>query len=616
MRQKMMYLTAKKTLRLQGKVIPPGSKSQSIRGIIFSLLAKGESTLLNVLDSDDTQAAMRICTALGANITASHNTLTIKSNGLPLATPTAEIHSGNSGITTLFTLPLLGLRENVSSPVLFNCGEQMRARPIKPLIDALCHLGMTIQSVEKDHQLPLSVSGPLQGGAAEVDGMNSQYLSALLISLPCAKNDSVVTVKNLHERPYVDMTLDFLKQQGIQYTHQLIHNVDTFHIKGNQRYTPLHNTIKGDFSSASCLIAASVLIPSEIELQGLDYEDSQGDKRLISILQEMGAKIIIEHDKIRINSHKPLIGIHIDANDIPDLVPALTVIATQAAGKTDIDNVAQARIKETDRIRSMTDELRKMGAKIEERKEGMSIYQSKLHGAYVNGHGDHRTVMALSIAGILASGTTIITDGEAINKTYPTFVETMQAMGANVVLDNTLSKKHIILIGFKHVGKSRIGRRLAKSLNKKFIDLDKEVEKLYQTNHLETLTCRQIMQSLGEAHYRELESHALKQALQLPSCVLSLGGGTPLTQSNQEIIQQHILLHVTAPRGIVFERIMVKGRPAFFDPNEDPYESFTRLWEERNQVYKKLTSCTVNNNRTIEHAVNEAIAHLYQQDSP
>ena len=606
-----MHLTVKKTLSLQGVAIPPSSKSQSIRGMIFSLLAKGESTLLNMLDSDDTQAALRVCAAMGARVNTTEHTLTIKSNGLPLVACSAEINTGNSGITTLFVLPLLGLRENCLAPILFNCGEQMRARPIQSLVDALRNLGMCIQYVEHEGRLPISVTGQLKGGVTEVDGINSQYLSALLIGLPCALNDSVITVRDLHERSYVEMTLDFLKQQGINYTHELIGNVDTFYILGNQRYTPIHNTIKSDFSSASCLIAASALISGKVELQGLDFEDSQGDKRLINILQEMGAEIIIEQGKIQISGNKTLTGMRIDANDIPDLVPALAVIATRAIGKTEIYNVSQARIKETDRIHSMTEGLRQMGARIEEHQDGMTVYQSDLRGAFVKGYGDHRTVMALTVAGMVAYGTTTITDAEAINKTYPEFVDTMKNMGANVTFHQPTSNNHIILLGFKHVGKTLIGRRLAKALNIKFIDLDKKVEKLYEKNYHKPFTCRQIMHSHGESHYRELESEALQQALKLPSCVISLGGGTALSQSNQEIIKSHRLLHVVAPRGIVFERIMVEGRPAFFDPNEDPYESFSRLWDERSEVYRKLTTHIVDNCGTIERAVDEAIRHLH-----
>lgn len=608
-----MYLMVNKTSSLRGKAIPASSKSQSIRGMLFALLAKGESTLLNILDSDDTQAAMRICTALGARINVTQQTLTLNSDGFSFGASIAEINTDNSGISTLFVMPILGLRKNNATPVLLNCGEQMRSRPIKPLVDALCHLGMHIQYVEQEGQLPLLVAGQLKGGVTEVEGMNSQYLSALLIGLPCAENDSVITVRNLHERPYVNMTLDWLKQQGIKYTHQMVGNIDTFHILGNQRYRPIHTSIKGDFSSASCLIAAAALLPGEVELHGLNHEDTQGDKRLITILQDMGAEMAIEKEIMRIKGNKTLTGMRIDANDIPDLVPALAVIATQATGKTEIYNVMQARIKETDRIHSMTEGLRKMGAKIEEHPDGMTVYQSSLQGALVEGYGDHRTVMALTVAGMVAQGSTIITDGEAINKTYPRFVDAMQALGGNITIHESRVNNHIILIGFKHVGKTLIGRQLATNLNKKFIDLDREVERIYEKRYLEPFTCRQIMQSHGESHYRALESEALQEIIKLPSCVISLGGGTSLSQSNQEMIKPHRLLHVVAPRGIVFERIMIEGRPAFFDPNQDPYESFTHLWNERDIIYRKLTSCIVNNSDTIEQAVKEAVAHLDNQ---
>jgi shikimate kinase len=176
-----------------------------------------------------------------------------------------------------------------------------------------------------------------------------------------------------------------------------------------------------------------------------------------------------------------------------------------------------------------------------------------------------------------------------------------------------MPSNHIILIGFKHVGKTCVGQRLAKALNKKFIDLDREIEKQYEEKNLERFTFRQIMQSHGDPYYRALESETLEKILKLKSCVISLGGGTPLSQYNQKIIKSHVLLHVVAPRGVVFERIMVEGRPAFFDPNDEPYESFSRLWNERSEIYRKLTAYTVDNSSTIEQAVNEAITYLHNQ---
>jgi shikimate kinase len=170
--------------------------------------------------------------------------------------------------------------------------------------------------------------------------------------------------------------------------------------------------------------------------------------------------------------------------------------------------------------------------------------------------------------------------------------------------------KHIVLIGFKHVGKTIIGECLAKKLQKKFIDVDCEVKKFYEKKYNKGLTCRQIMQNYGEPFYRKLEYMVLKNIMLLEPSVISLGGGTLLSQSHQEIIQNEILLHVEAPRGVVFERIMVDGLPAFFDPNKEPYESFNHLWDERNKIFKKMTPYVVNNSLTLEHAVNEALLYV------
>lgn len=426
-----MHIQTQHTHALSGALIPPSSKSQNIRGIFFAALAKGESTLLNPLTSDDTSDAYRMAQALGVHVRPAHHHLAIHSMGIPFETPTDYFYSGNSGLTTLFSLPLLGLRAQTSS-VAFDCGDQMRKRPIAPLVEALNQLGMDIHYLKDRGTCPLDVSGHLLGGKTTVDGLNSQYLSALLISLPCAPKDSDIIVNNLHERPYVEMTLNWLKKQQIKYTHHRHANADIFSIPGNQHYQPFTTYVPGDFSSASYLIAAAALTPGEVVLIGLDMNEPQGDKALIPLLQEMGADITIEEDRLIIHGGKTLKGMDIDANDFPDLVPALSVIATQATGKTRLTNVAQARIKETDRIHSMSEGLTRMGARVETTEDGMTIWQSKLCGAHVEGFGDHRTVMALCVAGLLATDKTIVDDADAVNKTFPTFVEKMSLIGAKI----------------------------------------------------------------------------------------------------------------------------------------------------------------------------------------
>jgi 3-phosphoshikimate 1-carboxyvinyltransferase len=434
-----MHLLVQKTSALNGKTLVPSSKSQTIRGLIFALQAKGRSVLYNTLASSDANDALHVCQQLGAKVTRSDNQLLIESAGLPLSADNTTIYTGNSGITTRFIAPLLGYRSYPEQPILLDCGEQMRARPIAPMVEALKNLGLTVDYIEQMGKCPLQISGTLLGGDTEIDGLSSQYLSALLIALPAAEKDSEIVVYDLHERPYVEMTLQWLKDQQIYYRHERGVDKDTFQIKGRQRYLPFEKTIPGDFSSASCLIVAAVIASGEVELLGLDMQDPQGDKRLIAILQQMGADITIATDRLFIRGGKPLTGLKIDANDIPDLLPALAVLGTQASGKTEIFNVKQARIKETDRIHSMTEGLKRMGAQVEEQEEGMTIYQSKLRGANIRGFDDHRTVMSFAVAGLFAEGDTLIDDAQAIQKTFPTFVAMMNSLGANMELQREMA---------------------------------------------------------------------------------------------------------------------------------------------------------------------------------
>ncbi len=440
-----MKLIVHPTAKLQGEATPPSSKSHSVRALLIATLSKGTSRLHNVLDAEDGRAAIEVCKGLGAKIHDKKNAsggldVTVDSDGVPLNTLQTDLFSSNSGITTTFTIPLIGLRKNSEVPLILSSGEQMQKRPIGSIVKAVQNLGMDVESFNKGENFPMRISGALIGGNTTVDGSNSQYLSALLLSLPCAQKNSLVEVKNLQERPYVDMTLAWLEEQNIRIGHLKKENVDTFKIFGNQEYKPFSKTIPGDFSSASYLIAAAVLIPGEVVLHGLDMDDPQGDKRIIPILQQMGADISVVKNQtgnaIKIVGGKPLKGTTIDCGDIPDMLPTLAVIGSQAEGKTTLFNVANARIKETDRIKSMASELQKMGVKLEETEASLIIYHSKLYRARTHGYSDHRTIMALAVAGLLADGETTIDTAEGINKTFPNFVHLMNSIGAQMELED------------------------------------------------------------------------------------------------------------------------------------------------------------------------------------
>ena len=440
-----MKIVARTTKELHGEATPPSSKSQTIRGLIFATLAKGTSALKNPLHSQDTVDAIRACRALGADITVKSDRIVIESDGVPIRSETV-VNTGDSGVTTHFLMPVMGLRGSKGGPVTFDCGAQMKQRPLESLVMALQRLGLKIKSQHRNGHCPLQISSELFGGKATVSGRSSQYLSALLISLPCVKNDSVITVNDLQERPYVEMTEVWLKEQGIKYEQEVkpplstspskegekLGTQDIYTIKGGQVYKPFIKTVPGDFSSASYLIAAGALFDGQIVLHGLDINDPQGDKMLVEILRNMGADIEIQGNRMTITGGKPLKGIKIDANAIPDMVPTLAVIGTQAKGRTEIYNVANARMKETDRLHSMTEGLTLMGAKILEGNDSLSIQGGKLYSAKVHGWSDHRTVMALTLAGMLADGETWIDTAEAVSKTFPEFVRMMKTLGAQI----------------------------------------------------------------------------------------------------------------------------------------------------------------------------------------
>ncbi len=171
-------------------------------------------------------------------------------------------------------------------------------------------------------------------------------------------------------------------------------------------------------------------------------------------------------------------------------------------------------------------------------------------------------------------------------------------------------RNHVVLIGFKHAGKSVIGGNLAKKLCVPFVDLDKKIELLYEDKFDEQITCRQIMQNKGEKFFRYLETNALFHVVNSNPSIISLGGGTPLSAENQRIIKPYILIHITAPQGVIYERIIMNGRPAFFNSGEELLESFNRLWDERINIYEKIKDFSILNNSSINDSVNKIIQKL------
>ncbi len=420
-----MNVTSKKST-LNGTVEIPGSKSHTIRALIIGALACGESVIEEPLDSVDTRSAAAAVCALGARINTDSVTWTITGvEGKPII-PGNVIDVGNSG-TTLYMI--MGTASLVDGWTILTGDDQIRRRTAQPLIDALKGLDVQVFSTQGNGMAPIAIKGVMKGGSTRVAGISSQYISSLLMACPLAKNDSDIVVTKLNERPYVHMTLDWLHREGILL--DIDEDMTRILIKGNQHYPPFKQRIQGDFSSATFLLCAGALVGGTVTLRGLEMNDPQGDKAVIDILREMGAEITCSEHDITVHGAS-LRGTEIDMNAIPDALPMLSVCACFAGGTTVLRNVAQARIKETDRIAVMASELRKLGANVSELPDGLVIRGTGLQGGCVHGHGDHRVVMAMTIAGLAADGAVTVDTAESADITFPGFWNKMLSLGAEL----------------------------------------------------------------------------------------------------------------------------------------------------------------------------------------
>lgn len=423
----IMRLIVRKS-RLSGEVVIPSSKSHTIRAVAIASLAKGKSIIRNPLVSNDTQSAVDCYRALGAEINTTEPALwkVAGTAGQPKA-PEEVIDVGNSGTTLRIAMGSATLVDSGQTTTLTG-DEQIRSRPVGPLMDALGKLGAKCKSVNNNGKAPVEVTGKLAGGKTTIAASTSQYLSSLLLCTPLAMADSEIDVTLLNEPGYVQMTLDWLNKQGIEYQNE---DMRLFKIKGGQGYKSFDMAIPADFSSATFFLCAAALCGDEVILSGLDFSDSQPDKAVVDYLKAMGSDISIGQASVTVKA-AALKGVEIDMNKTPDALPAMAVTAAFAEGQTRLVNVPQARTKETDRVSAMACELKKMGVSVEELPDGLIIEASRAKSAELHGWADHRIVMALSLAGLIVDGQCTIDTAEAMSVTFPDYVKLMKNIGANI----------------------------------------------------------------------------------------------------------------------------------------------------------------------------------------
>lgn len=396
------------------------SKSYAHRHLICSALSEGDTVLELSSVCDDVKATLDCLSALGASFNQNGNELLVK----PISekAKSAELNCGESGSTLRFLLPVAAAISEKSS---FFGTSGLKARPVLALLEAMRANGAKISG----NALPLELLSGMRGGKYVLPGnISSQYVSGLLMALPLLNADSEISIEGrLESAPYVDITIDTLKAYGI-----FIEQTDSsFYIKGKQKYkSPGRVNIEGDWSAAAFLLTAGAL-SGEVSVSGLNLSSAQGDRRIVELLERFGAELVCKKDTVTARKSR-LVACDIDAADTPDLFPALCVAACAAEGESRFSGFSRLRLKESDRLHSVSNLISALGGRSELCGDRFSVFGSPLKGGRAECRGDHRVAMAAAIAALICSGSTELLGSECVSKSYPAFFEDFAALGGVV----------------------------------------------------------------------------------------------------------------------------------------------------------------------------------------
>lgn len=407
---------------LNATVRVPGSKSLTNRALLIAALADGTTRLTNALFSDDSLYFAKALQTLGFEVQADevNSEMTVGGLGGKIPSRKAELFIGNAGTAARFLSAFLTLGDG---EYLLDGDSRMRERPIGDLIDALHQLGVEVEATNNCPPVEIFAKG-LSGGKTKIAGnISSQFLSALLMVAPYARSLTEIEVTTeLYSKPYVDMTIGIMQDFGVEierhgYEHFIIQPSSFFHLSSY--------SIESDASAASYFFAAPAICGGAVRVENISGDSKQGDIAFLDILQQMGCMIREDNDSIEVTSASFLNGTDADMGDIPDTAQTLAVIAPFADSPTRIRGIASARLKETDRVHATCTELARLGIRVEEHADGMTIHPCKeIQPATIQTYHDHRMAMAFSLIGLRIPGVTI-ENPACVSKTFPNYFEVL-----------------------------------------------------------------------------------------------------------------------------------------------------------------------------------------------
>ena len=415
----------KQIKNLDATVRIPGSKSYTQRALIIASLAEGKSFLRNFLISEDTKYLMDALRSLGADILVADKDIIVTGTGGNIKNPGKKLYLGNNGTALRFLTALVSLG---TGKFIIDGSDRLRERPIKPLLDALKILGVNCRGMDKSGYPPVVIQGGgFQGGKVTfIDIESSQYISSILITAPYARRDVEIELKGAtSSMPYIDMTAGVMNHFGVG---MIKRGKNEYSVKAPQKYTGQRYLIESDVSSASYFFLAAALCGGKVKVLNVNQNTLQGDIGFLKILEKLGCHVVRGIDWVEVAGRKLNGGDYrFDMSDMPDMVPTLAVLSAFRPGQTVISNVSHLRLKESNRIEALANELNRTGIDTKELEDGLVINGGIPHGAEIETYDDHRIAMSFAIAGLATEGIKI-KNQKCVNKSFPGFWDVLDQL--------------------------------------------------------------------------------------------------------------------------------------------------------------------------------------------
>ncbi len=425
-----MKFLVNKTNKLSGTISIPGNKSGTARALIIGALADGVSTIKNPLHNLDSYSIIDMLENMGAKVDTTDNALwSVQGTGGNLKQPVNVLNAGNSG-TGYYCCTWLA--STIPAKSVMTGDYQICYRPAGPLVDAANRLGAEIISTRDNGLAPLWIKGSISGGKKlTFPGHNSQWYTGLMMAGSMVDGDIEIEIEGpTLEIPYVAMTMGMMEQAGV---HVQNDNYRRYKVIGGQKYRATDFVIPGDWGSSGYPAFAAAITNSTATFLNLNRDDYAGEREFVNVLKNAGCIVEDVSGGIRVTGSDHLKSQVIDCSGMPDAVPILAVYGCACEdGKTVLTNIRGSRLKETDRTKIIKEQLERMGGRFEEDENNLIIYPSKLHGAFIDGHHDHRIVMATAVAALIAEGPSVIDHAEYAAVSYPEFYEHMKSLGADI----------------------------------------------------------------------------------------------------------------------------------------------------------------------------------------